>query len=471
MKKVLRVTVFVLLVACSMQFSSTVSAVSKPKATVKLKNVDLGQVKVSTDEDNIYFSVKVKNNSKNTARKIKASYEVVLEGTSLVCIPVETTKEVMSEETTEVVTTESETMKDAQEETTLAFTESTKENEVKQTEVAGVELTKAAEVESTEKYVTSSVVEKKTITVTLKTGKVKGKKTAYLKAVVKNPFSNNVVKVVSTTLNKKKVYSSTGVWIYDKKSKKKTLAWGVRDKKAPVIKGLVKDKSYQGDDCYITIFSDKKNFKFSKYIKATDNRDGKVKIFVNTKKVKWKKRGNYKVRITAKDKAGNVAKSWVKIHVEPKGMLSEMADDILKKIVKKSWSDEKKCRAIYTYVQGHISYIDSNVRVSWQTAAEQSVKYGYGNCFNYYAMSKLLISRCGIPNLEITRYPAAYGNHHWWNLVYVKGGWYHFDTTPRIRRGYLCLLTNAQLQEYCWRTGSTFYYKESLYPKRAEKRL
>jgi hypothetical protein len=67
----------------------------------------------------------------------------------------------------------------------------------------------------------------------------------------------------------------------------------------------------------------------------------------------------------------------------------------------------------------------------------------------------------------INRYPDNIIGRHFWNLVYVRGGWYHFDTCPRSRDGYFCLQTDAQLRRYS--TGYTFSFNKSLYPARATK--
>jgi hypothetical protein len=102
----------------------------------------------------------------------------------------------------------------------------------------------------------------------------------------------------------------------------------------------------------------------------------------------------------------------------------------------------------------------------YRKVAIHGLQYTVGDCVTYYSVSRLLISRAGIPNIMICRYPTTYGRH-FWNLVYVRGGWYHFDTCPRSRDGYFCLQTDAQLRKYS--TGYTFKFKNSLYPARATK--
>lgn len=249
-----------------------------------------------------------------------------------------------------------------------------------------------------------------------------------------------------------------------------TYGWGTKDVTAPVIKGFVGKNSYNGSDVYIVLYKDRKT-KYKKYVTAYDERDGKVAVKADFSEIDWTKKGNYMVTVTARDKAGNQAKKKMKVQVRCLTGIDAYADTILKRITKSGWSDKEKCKAIYRYVQSHMSYIDYNGGKSWESAALRGLRYGNGNCYAYYSLSRLLLTRAGIPNLMITRYPAVPNHHHWWNLAYVKGGWYHFDTTPRRLKGHFCLLTDSQLRIYERRSPGTFRYANSAYPKRAMKTI
>ena len=139
---------------------------------------------------------------------------------------------------------------------------------------------------------------------------------------------------------------------------------------------------------------------------------------MDTSKIRWSKSGDYRIYYTAKDSDNNQSKAWATVRVIVPGSAESAADQVLRSITKSGWSDEKKARAIYRYV---------------------------------------------------TRYPVPGGQRHFWNLTYVRGGWYHFDTTPRTRKGTFCLMTDAQLHEYS--SGYTFSFNRKLYPKRAGKRI
>ena len=85
-------------------------------------------------------------------------------------------------------------------------------------------------------------------------------------------------------------------------------------------------------------------------------------------------------------------------------------------------------------------------------------------------MSRALLTRAGIPNIEVTRVQ-GYG-HHWWNMAYVNGGFYHFDTCPRKAGGRFCLVTDAQLKNYSATVGKRSHiWAYSQKPKSPEKVL
>lgn len=267
-----------------------------------------------------------------------------------------------------------------------------------------------------------------------------------------------------------RLYAGTALYTYDTITNKGSTCWGSKDKKPPVIRGWAGKGSLTGKEPFLTCYSDwKKKFDFTKYVSASDDRDGSVKVKADTSRINWNKDGIYKIKYTAVDKAGNKASTWAKIQFFVKGTAEQIADSALASITKKNWNNEEKCRAIYRYVQRRCTYVGHGSHVNWRTMAVKGLRYQSGDCFTYYSMAKLLLTRAGIPNITITRYPAHSGYHHWWNLVWVKDGWYHFDTTPRPNRPNFCLMTDEQLWYYS--SGSTFRFQTKKYPKRATKKI
>ncbi len=275
--------------------------------------------------------------------------------------------------------------------------------------------------------------------------------------------------VAAMKLQTVRLYAGTGLYTYDATTGKGTVSWGTKDKKAPVISGLVGKKSYYQGDIRWTCYTDqKKNYDFAKFVTVTDNRDSKVKLHVDSSKINWEKEGIYKVHYFATDKAGNKATAWAKVQVLTPGTAEQVADSVLKSIIGKGWSAEKKARAIYKYVQGRCSYVDNGTHGDWRKSALNGIRYQSGDCFTYYSVARILLTRAGVPNIMVTRYPSYEGYRHWWSLVYVRGGWYHLDTTPRKQKEDFCLLTDGQVWGF---STSTFRFQTARYIKRATKKI
>lgn len=139
-----------------------------------------------------------------------------------------------------------------------------------------------------------------------------------------------------------------------------------------------------------------------------------------------------------------------------------MADQILAGIITPDMNDHQKAAAIYRWVRGHMTYSGGTGSIGdWPSAAYEGFRRRRGHCYTYYATSLALLSRAGIPSVEVIR---ATDNDHWWNLVYVDGEWLHFDTTPRRLGGDFCLLTTAQLLAYSNTHGNSHVFDPSQYP-------
>ena len=97
---------------------------------------------------------------------------------------------------------------------------------------------------------------------------------------------------------------------------------------------------------------------------------------------------------------------------------------------------------------------------------------GQGDCFNYYAVTKLLLERCGIPNIDVRKVRNnETDSDHYWSLVSIDGGstYYHLDTTPRVGDGDdFCLVTDAFLDAYSDTHGKCHNRDKALYPKTPE---
>lgn len=268
---------------------------------------------------------------------------------------------------------------------------------------------------------------------------------------------------------KLQVYSNKMYTSYDYSSNRTSYHWGTVDTTPPVIKGFVKSNSYNQNMPYQVVYSNDKDYDYFQYVKAEDDREGKVSLTVSTKNVNFKKAGTYKITYTAKDKAGNIAKANAKIQVRKIKLVDEIAEEVLSDIIKDKWSVKKKAIAIYNYTRGHISYVGTSNKKSWEKEAVNGIRYGKGDCFTYYSVARALLTRAGIPNIEVTRYRGE--GHHWWNMIYVEGGWYHYDCGPRNGGGRFCMLTDAQLKQYSKTHGNKYIWNYKKIPKTPKKKL
>lgn len=151
-------------------------------------------------------------------------------------------------------------------------------------------------------------------------------------------------------------------------------------------------------------------------------------------------------------------------------MLAE-ARAILERITTSSMDDMDTAWAIYRWARSNISYIGDSDKSDWLSGAHQAFVLGRGDCFVFFAACKALLTAAGIENLDIVKSNISHSRHYW-NLVKVNGGWYHFDATPRVGEGDdFFLLTDAELAAYSDSHGGSHVFDPSLYPARAVRSL
>lgn len=145
------------------------------------------------------------------------------------------------------------------------------------------------------------------------------------------------------------------------------------------------------------------------------------------------------------DENGAVQREEIDQDTEESLQAKAIAAQIVASITDDSMTKAQKAGAIYNYVRRSTSYTygGPHPEAGEAAAALYGFRRHYGNCFEYYAMSKYLLEAAGMPNIMVTR---ASDGDHFWNLVNVDGAWYHFDTTPRRTGGTWCLVTTEQLR-------------------------
>lgn len=211
---------------------------------------------------------------------------------------------------------------------------------------------------------------------------------------------------------------------------------------------------------------------YKKAVGYSDNCDSidELKLEVDNSKVDPNTEGTYEVTYTVTDTAGNSTTKTGTVNVlaeKPiyydEDKVNEEADKVLAEILKDNMTQLEKARAIYNWVHSHIGYINHSEKGDWVRGAYEGLVKRQGDCFVYASTSKVLLTRAGINNMDIVK--STVNPSHYWNLVDVGEGWYHFDATPRKDKTVFFMWTDAQLKEYSESHKNTHIYDASLYPE------
>jgi len=221
-----------------------------------------------------------------------------------------------------------------------------------------------------------------------------------------------------------------------------------------------------GDDEKEVFIGDKVSYK--NHVTVTDNMDDNVQLEIDSSAVNLKKAGTYPVIYKATDAAGNTATKTVKLIVKEKPVVhakkeevDAMADEILASILNDDMTLRRKARAIYVWVRSNIRYDnDYENNTDWIQAAYDGFTEKKGDCYVFFGVSKELLTRAGIENMDIVKT----GGGHYWSMVNLGEGWYHYDTTPRKTGGEFFMMTDAELEAYSNKYGNSHVWDRDKYP-------
>lgn len=229
------------------------------------------------------------------------------------------------------------------------------------------------------------------------------------------------------------------------------------DKEAPVIIGVT--------DLNVIVGS---TVSYKKNVTVTDNCQEGLSLTVDNSAVNLNVEGTYPIVYVAKDGSGNETTAAASVTVRPRvydeNEVNSIADGVLARIITPDMDPGQKLEAIYGYVQSHVGYISHSEKGNWVRAAYEGLVDGRGDCYVYASTAKVLLTRAGIANMDIAKIPSK--TSHYWNLVNVGNGWYHFDTTPRRPdHPHICMWTEEQLMAYSTSHGNSHNYDHSQYPE------
>ena len=220
---------------------------------------------------------------------------------------------------------------------------------------------------------------------------------------------------------------------------------------------------------------------------AVDDCSAGVTLAVDTSAVDLKTVGVYDVIYRATDAAGNVTeiRRTISVYEEEitKEMLYNYLDPVLDNIIRDNMTTQQKLRAIYDYVYSNVAYVSTSDKSSWVRTAYNGILNRNGDCFTYFALSKAMMERIGIENMDVERLPelaAMVNERHYWSLVKIgtatEPQWYHFDAChlKDIGRPWGFLMTDEQLMQYSdikenanGISGYFYTYDTTRYPQRA----
>lgn len=230
----------------------------------------------------------------------------------------------------------------------------------------------------------------------------------------------------------------------------------VKDEEAPKIFGA--------DNISIQVGG---SISYKKNITVIDNCDEDVEFQVDSSKVNLGKIGSYDVVYTAVDKAGNKAETIITVsvveeEVPTEEMVNELADNILDIIISSDMTEYGKAEAIFRWVHDKIGYVDIAPKNNWIDGAYRGLKDRRGDCYTYAMTSKILLTRAGITNIDIKKVPDK--KSHYWNLIDIGDGWYHFDATRRSDGTEFFYVRDEVIWEYSNSHYDSHKFDPSLYP-------
>ncbi len=230
----------------------------------------------------------------------------------------------------------------------------------------------------------------------------------------------------------------------------------VPDTEPPVITGVRDQKILVGE-----------GISYKKGVLAADVQDGFLEFSVDTGGADNNVPGVYTITYSAQDAAGNVTTETCTLTVVAEDYnedtVNQMADAVLASILKEGMTQREKLTAIYNWTRTHIKYVHNSEKYSYVKGAYEGLHDRKGDCYVYFATAKALLNRAGIENKDIEKLP-GYKTRHYWNLVNIGEGWYHFDTCPRKGGGNFNYISDDKLMAYSAKHGNSHIYDPTLYP-------
>lgn len=233
----------------------------------------------------------------------------------------------------------------------------------------------------------------------------------------------------------------------------------IEDLEPPVIDGVEELTTVVGG-----------SISYKKHVTVSDNYTKHVTLHIDSSEVDLNTVGNYTVTYSAEDEVGNVTEEQTIVHVKPatvdtatEEMVNKKADEILAQITTDGMSQYEIAKTIFNWVHSNVGWSDGTPKTNWIQGAYRGLFSRRGDCFVYASTSKCLLTRAGIANMDI-----GFSNPrrtHYWNLIDLGEGWYHFDTTKRTDGRSFFYYHDADIRAYSDTHNGSHAYDASKYPK------
>lgn len=191
--------------------------------------------------------------------------------------------------------------------------------------------------------------------------------------------------------------------------------------------------------------------------------------------------GEYPLLYIASDNSGNVSVVESKVTVLEKRenyvdleTIHQTVTDLLRVIIREDMTVEQQVRAIHRWIHDNYTYIYQAEKLDYHQSGYAMLVSKKGNCYNYFALCKLMLEELGIPNIDVVKVKNyREDSNHYWSLVSVDGGqtWYHLDTSPRPGGAEFCLVSDGYLDDFSRHYRNCFNRDKSLYPATPEDNL
>ena len=213
---------------------------------------------------------------------------------------------------------------------------------------------------------------------------------------------------------------------------------------------------------------------FRQGVSASDAFGRPITLHIDNSSVDAGRPGAYEVTYYAIDDWGNRTEQSIVLHilsVNPEYVYARV-DVILDEILRDGMTQVEQARAIFNWVRNNVRFTSDIRRDSVYEAAYAALTRRSGNCFVFFGISQVMLTRAGIPSLRIDRVPGAARTNHRWNLINPDGlGWHHFDTVPSAMQLDTFMFTSSEAREFTRLLNANFgrinyyYYDPSLYPE------